>query len=197
MAVQEKCGAKKSSGDGTCGHVAGYGTDHLGFGRCKFHGGTTPTGKTYAAKEALRSGTLWFGDPVDVSPEEALLGEVHRTAGHVLFLEQYLRKFEGVSERELLAEIDDPDERVRGVDNVKQARLLYRAEREHLTKVCQVALHAGIEERQVRLAERQGQFIADAIRGILSELGVADKPEAPAVIRKHLTLVHGTGREAV
>lgn len=196
MAVKTKCGAKKSNGDGTCGHVAGYGTDHLGHGRCKFHGGTTPTGKIYAAREAIRQGTLWFGDPVDVSPEEALLQEVHRTAGHVLYLEGFLRKFEGVASAELLADIDDPDERARGQQEIQQARSLYRSEREHLTKVCQVALHAGIEERQVRLAERQGQFIADAIRGILSELGVADKPEAPAVIRKHLTLVHDADSKA-
>jgi len=36
-----KCGAKTRDG-GTCGQPAGWGTDHPGEGRCKFHGGATP-----------------------------------------------------------------------------------------------------------------------------------------------------------
>jgi isopentenyl diphosphate isomerase/L-lactate dehydrogenase-like FMN-dependent dehydrogenase len=36
-----KCGAKNRRG-GLCGHPAGYQTDHLGVGRCKFHGGASP-----------------------------------------------------------------------------------------------------------------------------------------------------------
>lgn len=35
------CGARTRSGD-PCKNVAGKGTDHLGVGRCKFHGGATP-----------------------------------------------------------------------------------------------------------------------------------------------------------
>lgn len=37
----EHCNARKTDGSGYCGHVAGWGTDHLGMGRCKFHGGNT------------------------------------------------------------------------------------------------------------------------------------------------------------
>lgn len=35
------CNARTRSG-GTCSRVAGFGTDHLGQGRCKYHGGATP-----------------------------------------------------------------------------------------------------------------------------------------------------------
>lgn len=42
------CGATLKSGPGTCGHVAGWGTDHLGYGNCKLHGGATQTGKKHA-----------------------------------------------------------------------------------------------------------------------------------------------------
>lgn len=40
-----KCGAKKRDGSGECcGLPAGWGTDHVGEGRCKLHGGNTPRG---------------------------------------------------------------------------------------------------------------------------------------------------------
>lgn len=32
-------------GENNCGQVAGWGTDHVGVGACKLHGGKTPTGK--------------------------------------------------------------------------------------------------------------------------------------------------------
>jgi len=38
-----KCGAKTRAGGGhPCGRMAGHGTNHLGMGRCKYHGGSTP-----------------------------------------------------------------------------------------------------------------------------------------------------------
>ena len=36
-----RCGARTRSG-GSCRNKAGKGTDHVGKGRCKFHGGATP-----------------------------------------------------------------------------------------------------------------------------------------------------------
>jgi hypothetical protein len=35
------CNARKTDGSGYCQHTAGWGTDHTGTGRCKFHGGNT------------------------------------------------------------------------------------------------------------------------------------------------------------
>jgi hypothetical protein len=37
----ENCNARKTDGSGYCGQPAGWGTDHNGHGRCKFHGGNT------------------------------------------------------------------------------------------------------------------------------------------------------------
>lgn len=40
------CGAKKRDGSGaTCRNRAGWGTDHVGEGRCKLHSGAVPRGK--------------------------------------------------------------------------------------------------------------------------------------------------------
>jgi hypothetical protein len=58
---------------------------------------------------------------------------------------------------------------------------------DRLVDYSKVAIAAGIEERRVKLAEQQGALLAQAIRGILAELGVGDRPEVPAVVRRHLT----------
>lgn len=39
--ADEYCNARKTDGSGYCGHTAGWGTDHTGEGRCKYHGGNT------------------------------------------------------------------------------------------------------------------------------------------------------------
>lgn len=43
------CEAKNRAGN-PCRRPAGWGTDHAGFGHCKLHGGSNPSGKKYAAK---------------------------------------------------------------------------------------------------------------------------------------------------
>lgn len=52
----ERCGAKNRQGK-PCGLVAGSGTDHLGTGRCRFHGGRSPgvTGNANAERTGEHS----------------------------------------------------------------------------------------------------------------------------------------------
>ncbi len=38
----DDCNARKTDGTGYCAQPAGWGTDHTGVGRCKYHGGSTP-----------------------------------------------------------------------------------------------------------------------------------------------------------
>lgn len=38
------CGANRTKREGWCHLRAGWGTDHVGSGRCRFHGGLTPRG---------------------------------------------------------------------------------------------------------------------------------------------------------
>lgn len=51
------CGAKKKNKEGTCSSLAGAGTEHPGYGRCKFCGGmnTGPKTEEGKAKAALNS----------------------------------------------------------------------------------------------------------------------------------------------
>lgn len=47
----DKCNARKTDGSGYCEHTAGWGTDHTGHGRCKFHGGSTPDQEKHIMNE--------------------------------------------------------------------------------------------------------------------------------------------------
>lgn len=66
---------------------------------------------------------------------------------------------------------------------------------DRLVKYSEVAIKAGLEERRVRVAEAQGHLMAEAVKGILADLGVADDPRAPEVVRKHLMAMSTAGRE--
>jgi hypothetical protein len=46
----QKCAATTRSGD-PCQLPAGWGTDHVERGRCKLHGGATPSGESHGAYE--------------------------------------------------------------------------------------------------------------------------------------------------
>ncbi len=54
-----RCGAKNRTGT-PCQQKAGWGTDHVGTGRCKLHGGKStgaPAGNQNAFKHGMRSRT--------------------------------------------------------------------------------------------------------------------------------------------
>lgn len=189
---QGTCGATKRSG-GPCTRPAGWGTSHAGTGACKLHSGSTPNGIKAAAKQQAAKAVAVYGLPVEVDPHTALLDELHRTAGHVAWLGDL------ISSGRMTAE-QNPTSRVRKV-RLDQGTLagdiplvwvsLYREERLHLARVAKTCIDVGIEERRVRVAEQTGQLLAGVIRGVLTDLGVADHPEAPAIVRRHLMLVGG------
>jgi hypothetical protein len=179
----QRCGAKTRSG-APCAKTAGWGTSHNGFGNCKLHGGASPNGEKHGKRLEAEQAVVTYGLPREVDPHSALLEELHRTAGHVAWLGQLVGD---LNQRDLkqyqLAESGGVIERPAiWVE-------LYHRERAHFAKVAKTCVDVGIEERRVKLAEQQGELLAQVIRGVLTDLGVADHPEAPAVVRRHLTLV--------
>jgi hypothetical protein len=72
---------------------------------------------------------------------------------------------------------------------------LYQQERRHLADVCAKALAAGAQERQVQLAERQGELAAQILTAVLDDLhlSAADRQRAVEVAGRHFTLLRGTG----
>lgn len=180
------CGAKKKQGEGTCGRPAGWGTDHAGWGRCKLHGGSSADGKKGALRLAAQDAVVTYGLAREIDPHSALLEELHRTAGHVAWLEGMVQ---GLREDDLYGPVGQAGENFYPKNEPHVWVALYHEERKHYTAVAKTCIAVGIEERRVRLAEAQGQALANVIRGVLTELGVMDRPEVPEVVRRHLSVV--------
>lgn len=193
--MAERCKAKSKRSGERCKRPPCIGADV-----CHIHGGKAPQVRAAAKRrvdtEAARRAAVTYGVPIDIDPAEGLLDEVARTYGHVRYLLDRVQELEpdalvwGVTEESEKHATEFP-----GVDLTRAAKpnawlQAYRDERAHFLKVCTETLKAGVAERQVRLAEQQGQLIAQVIRGVLEDLGV-DSAEAPAVIRRHLQLVAG------
>lgn len=171
------CGARKKNGD-LCRKFAGEGTNHRGVGRCKYHLGRTENHEKHAAKveAAERMEKLSFGRAVDIEPSEALLAVLHLSYGHLCWLRSEIGLFEDTS--------------------VFEAQVLLRMfadERDRVARIGRSALDAGVQERQIKLAERWGETLAQLLQGIFAdpELAITARQQAqlPSVLRRHLIAI--------
>lgn len=197
--IEGKCNAKTRSVTARaklnylCKKNAGDGTTHPGIGRCKHHGGSTINHVESAQKEMLRKAVATYGLPVTITPEEALLGELERTYGAVLWLQERIGQMDpealvwGRHQAKQLGyrQLSDDAEELRaaiGTDlyevtlqaGTSAWMQLYLKEREHLTKIAATAIKAGLEERKVNLAERQGSQLRTVLMAVFSELRLTD-----------------------
>lgn len=190
------CGAKKKNTD-PCGT-----SPIRGGKRCGNHGGKAPQVQAAAARrvaeqeaqETLAKGVRTLGLPKDIDPAKALLDEIHWTAGHVEWLRGKVQEIEDddlVWGKVLHREGIGPEGPVDVSDHKAGASIwyeLYMKERDHLAKVCSLALRAGIEERKVKLAESQGLLVAEVIRRILIALGLTPEQQllVPEIVPREL-----------
>lgn len=195
----EKCGAAGRKGK-PCALPAGHGTDHPGIGRCSKHGGNTANHVKSAQREIAHREVESLGLPREVDPHTALLEELARTAGHVQWLGMKVREMQ---EHELVGPTgSEGTDAKTGLQHYPTAEYnvwvrLYQDERKQLTLVATACIKAGIEERRVRLAEQQGQLIAQVLVAVLQDLGVDTGAEKTRrIVRKHLTAIEGTAVEA-
>jgi len=210
VADQARCGAQTRH-DSLCAKPAGWGTSHVGTGRCRFHGGASPQAELAGQLVIARHELAVMGVPLPIEPGDAILQCIAIAAGEVRYASEQIAKLEldeaagavvTTHTRPLKHEkgADDPDETVREVRHEAPALHIWivtrRQAMDRLVQYSVAALKAGVEERRVRIAENVGQALADAIRGILSDLGLSDDPRAPGVVRKHLTMLSGGRADA-
>ena len=169
---RDTCGAKKRDGSGDpCRRPAGWGTDHLGFGTCKLHGGSTPNAGRHAITlEAARQVEAW-GGRLDVSAPEALLELVQSKAAEVAY---WNWRVGGLSEDEraglLVAETTFGEGPQGPVDTVTRkvaphvfVVLLHKAQ-DQLASFSAAALRAGVDEALLRLATVQASAVVEFAR---------------------------------
>jgi len=164
--------------------------------RCKIHLGYPLEQARH--EHAARTAVATYGLPVDIDPQQAILDELARTAGHVQWLGAVVAAMDPAALVWGTTRASTPDLGARRPELSISAQAapsvwltLYRQEREHLAKVAKAALDAGIAERQVRLAEQQARMLAEVVRNIITDLGhdMADETVAEVV---RLRLVEGS-----
>lgn len=126
------CGAKAKSTGKPCRREAGWGTDHFGEGRCRFHGGATPikSGRySTVQREGLRQLIDKHQDdeaPLDVLPELALAKAI---------LEDYVARYDEMAEALLAWNAEQVAEQKRPVQIPDIADVILQVER--ITKIAQ------------------------------------------------------------
>jgi hypothetical protein len=159
------CGAKRRNGE-LCRAFAGQGTAHRGTGRCKFHGGNTPTHDKRALRLEATRRMVQLGAPVeDITAIDALLSELYASAGHVSFLRQELSN---MSNEQLAAPAG-------------QALVaLYGVERDRKVRIARLAIESGVDEAAIRVAEVQVAILGECL------MKAADTAGLSAPMRKRL-----------
>jgi hypothetical protein len=145
-----KCGGTNRSGE-PCGNVAGFGTEHAGWGNCKHHGGSTPTGEAHAARLQAASEAGRLGAEVPLDPGDALTLAVRLVGGEVEWLRRKLREAEEAGE--------DADARALAA--------AFSPAVERLARIGKLATDAGLDERRLELdalvLDRLGAAVSAAI----------------------------------
>ena len=199
-----KCGAKGRSGK-PCGRPKGWGTNHPGVGYCKHHGGSTPTHKRAAEIEIARQECAALGVPIETTPADALMEEVREASGNVAFYRELVQRLPTHPADDVLVpavEVEGEDGRPQTIPEhwergepgiygrtyhvsglpTGEAKphvllQLYNDERKRKLEASAAALRAGIEERQVRIAEADAERIELANVKAFAAMGLADRLE--------------------
>ncbi len=183
-----KCGAKKGTkkaGDqGFCSKPAGYGTDHLGYGPCKHHMGSTPAVTAKYKGVAMESDAARALAQLDVQPIDNPLEALALLAGQAVAWKDAMAA--RVNElMEIRFVNDDTSEQLRSEVQLWE-RALDRCE-----KVLVSMARLNIDERLAQIDERSAEIVTKAVLATLKDLDVSDevRREARKSVGRHLRAV--------
>ncbi len=165
-----------------------------------------------------------LGVPIEIEPADAMLQMVWEAAGNVAVLRGWIQRLrqaeqliEGYDEEDIidsLASVGQGKTVARSQRGVIAGRVdpanwkaaphvlvvMYNDERERLVRWAKACRDAGVEEHRVKLAERQGELLAQVLRvfleGLLAALVSAGAPE-PLVRQVWTSEVPGIVRRAL
>lgn len=186
-----KCGGKLHGRDGTCDLPAGWGTSHKGFGRCRKHLGNAPTVARAAERERVEAEARAELARLDVAPVDNPLAELQKLAGQVLAWKDALGNMVNG-----LTDIRYGDEH--GGEQLRSEVALFERAMDRCERVLVAMARLNIDERLVRLTERQAQLANEVLKGALADLGIDHREdEVRKVMARRLRLVAGQERRAV
>ncbi len=152
------CGTPRDCGL-PCTLPKGWGTDHVGIGRCRKHLGTTKNHVAHAEAEKARRAVSEFAARRDVEPTEALLEVLGIRAGMVAFLTEQIAFMETTDQLVTTSSAGDEKPSI-------WVEMLDTALREY-GKVAKACADAKIDERRIRIEESIGRQLSDVIRRVL------------------------------
>lgn len=180
-----RCTARRSSDGEPCKNFAMNGAKV-----CHAHGGRSPQVRRRAAervaeREAARAMEAYR--PL-VSAVENPVDELLKLAGEIKQFKDYL----GGRVAEMRAEswrfTDD-----KGAEQLRAELALYERALDRTERVMARLVQLGLEERLVRISERQGRQFADALHRILAELDLSNDQQArvPKIVPRVLRTITG------
>lgn len=152
------CGGLKRNGD-PCLREAGWGTDHLGTGKCKHHGGYRQSVGA-AAQQAKDLAT-----PITVTPEQAIQAVLNLAAGQLAYATAMVG---GLSETQMFEQTDA------GVVPNRWVRL-QMAIMDRIKQYSRAAADMGINERQMNLAEAQTAMMGELLERVMGRVDLSPK----------------------
>ena len=182
--MAEKCGGKKRQGEGFCGQAAGHGTSHPGVGRCKLHGGSTPTQEVGAQREELERVARRHLDDPNAEPMQDPGDQLLRLATRVG------NAMTAVGQRvNLLNEIGVVT--MAGGEQVKAEVKVWTDLIKLLHSVLVDIERLGVEKRIAGVAERNSETFGRLLRAILDDLALSAEQSArvPDVVTRHLQAI--------
>lgn len=167
-----RCGGKRKNRPECCRRPAGWGTDHPGIGRCKLHGGSTPSHQASARAEQARrteAEALAALARLDLPPMTDPLTALGRLAAESVAWLELLR--EQVAQLESVVGPDHQgDERIRGKVLLME-RGMDRAQK-FAGELARLNLDERIAGMHALVLVRQGELMAGLVRAILARLGL-------------------------
>jgi phage terminase small subunit len=180
---RRECTSSRSRGRGEC-----HGPAVLGFPRCRQHLGLRPeTSPEHLAAVEQRANPL-AGEPMDITPLQALMWRVRVLAGEVARLDAVVAAvaeedlvFGVISETE--EEGDTPARRTTRGARLSQWLVLRESRERMLHSACESAIRAGVQEQVVDLLKQEAATLHRVLVGALGRLGIEpDDPRIPVVL---------------
>jgi hypothetical protein len=141
-----------------------------------------------AAVQAFRR----WGVPVEVSGTEAIVEQIHLWAG----IERFYRfQVDSLSKENMMWGMSKSTTGVNPSDTYEAKPhlwiVLHEMASNNLVRFAAEAIKAGLEERRVRLAEKQGALVAEALQRIFGDLDLSDAQwtKVGDIVPRHLRML--------
>lgn len=181
-----RCSARLRQSDGNCRKEAGWGTDHLGEGSCRLHGGSTPTVSRGAKlRQAEREGAELLAR-LNVPAVTDPLSELAKLAGQVIAWRDSMA--DQVNKLTTLGYEND-----KTGEQLRTDVALFERAMDRCINVLGTIARLKIDERLVRIEQQRVDLVADALAATLTDLGLDPdaRQQATAGLVRRLRLATG------